>query len=353
VNTSNFTYLLQHPQSVSTEQTNQLEDILEQFPYFQSARAIYLKGLKSKESFKYNKELKVTAAYTTDRSVLFDFITSEVFVQNKISQYIRQNIEHLKEIDLKDEEDISVNRNITIDNTLKKQVEQTKGVLDPSLFQPKIEVKKVADFSSEETLLEVDTNNIEQLPEEKLKIGTPLEFDKTETHSFTEWLKITSFKPISRETKKPEDANTKKSKNELKAKKYNLIDKFLADIPKIDPSKSTASKKNLAKEHMIKPETLMTETLARIYLEQKNYEKAIQSYKILSLKYPEKSGFFADRSILVGCCSNGTKSKRWWIIINLRRWRVTTIRWCKENNRLFRQKHLGISNFSISANFSI
>ena len=40
---------------------------------------------------------------------------------------------------------------------------------------------------------------------------------------------------------------------------------------------------------------LMTETLARIYLEQKNYGKAIQSYKILSLKYPEKSGSFADQ----------------------------------------------------------
>jgi hypothetical protein len=39
----------------------------------------------------------------------------------------------------------------------------------------------------------------------------------------------------------------------------------------------------------------MTETLARVYLEQKNYKKAIQSYKILSLKYPEKSSFFADR----------------------------------------------------------
>ena len=37
----------------------------------------------------------------------------------------------------------------------------------------------------------------------------------------------------------------------------------------------------------------MTETLARIYVEQKNYKKAIQSYKILSLKYPEKSSFFA------------------------------------------------------------
>ena len=39
----------------------------------------------------------------------------------------------------------------------------------------------------------------------------------------------------------------------------------------------------------------MTETLARVYLEQKNYDKAIRSYKILSLKYPEKSALFADQ----------------------------------------------------------
>jgi hypothetical protein len=35
--------------------------------------------------------------------------------------------------------------------------------------------------------------------------------------------------------------------------------------------------------------------LARVYLEQRKYKKAIQAYRILSLKYPEKSGFFADR----------------------------------------------------------
>jgi hypothetical protein len=39
----------------------------------------------------------------------------------------------------------------------------------------------------------------------------------------------------------------------------------------------------------------MTETLARIYVEQKNYDRAIQSYTILSLKYPEKSSLFADQ----------------------------------------------------------
>ena len=39
----------------------------------------------------------------------------------------------------------------------------------------------------------------------------------------------------------------------------------------------------------------MTETLARVYLQQKNYKKAIKAYEILILKNPEKSGFFADQ----------------------------------------------------------
>jgi hypothetical protein len=39
----------------------------------------------------------------------------------------------------------------------------------------------------------------------------------------------------------------------------------------------------------------MTETLARVYIEQKKYNNAIKAYRILSLKYPEKSGFFANR----------------------------------------------------------
>jgi len=39
----------------------------------------------------------------------------------------------------------------------------------------------------------------------------------------------------------------------------------------------------------------MTETLAHVYLEQKKYEKAITAFHILSLKYPEKSSFFANQ----------------------------------------------------------
>ncbi len=304
MNTTDFTSILQNPQALTEGQTQEIKSVIKEFPFFQSARAIYLKGLKNSDSFKYNQELKTTAAYTTDRSILFDYITSDEFLQNKISEQIKYNLEHLKGIEVNDIDDITINKSVTIDDALRQQIQDTKNVLDPALFQPVVEVSKVASFGDDiktdnNDILEVDSDNIKILPEEKLQIGKPLKFDKNESHSFNEWLKITSFKPIIREESKIEEEEVSfdvdKPKNISKSKKFHLIDKFISKKPKMVPSDEIKPSINIAKDRMIQPESLMTETLARIYVEQKNYKKAIQSYKILSLKYPEKSGFFADQ----------------------------------------------------------
>ncbi|WP_299227281.1 hypothetical protein [uncultured Psychroserpens sp.] len=304
MNTADYTYILQNPQNITVAQTNSLQELITEFPYTQSARALYLKGLKNKESYRYNQELKTTAAFTTDRSILFDYITSKTFNQNEISQLIKQNSEHLKTIIVNDIDDISVNRSVTIDDALKEHIKNTEGVLDPHLFEQKVKVEDVANFLSlqdttpEQVILDIDTKNIEQTPEVTLKIGKPLEFDASETHSFTEWLKITSFKPIDRTDSSvvPEEKSSTLESQKVSTtnERFKLIDKFLESNPKIVPSKDTP-KINVDTDDKIMHDGLMTETLARIYLEQNNYEKAIQSYKILSLKYPEKSGFFADQ----------------------------------------------------------
>ena len=39
----------------------------------------------------------------------------------------------------------------------------------------------------------------------------------------------------------------------------------------------------------------VTETLAKIYELQKKYDKAEEAYKMLSLKYPDKKAYFAQR----------------------------------------------------------
>ncbi len=281
-----FTYLIQNPENITKEQTSAMTSIIAKYPYFQPARALYLKGLKNNTSFKYNQELKTTAAYTTDRSILFDYITSEEFNQNEISLQIKQNSEHLKNLIVNDVDDISIDRSITIDDALKQHIKDTEGVLDPNLFKP------TKENISEESIIEVDTYNIKPTPEETLNIGKPLEFEKNETHSFSEWLKITSFKPILRT--EDEKENTKAKETPIQSK-LEIIDKFLSTNQKIKPVSDTRPKPKLISTVDLPQDGLMTETLARIYLEQKNYNKAIQSYKILSLKYPEKSGFFADQ----------------------------------------------------------
>lgn len=298
---NDFTYILQHPQDLTVGQTTALREIISKYPYFQPARALYLKGLKNKESFRYNDELKTTAAYTTDRSILFDFITSEIFNQNEVSKMIKQNSESLKNIFVNDVEDISVNKSVAIDDALKQHIKDTEGVLDPYLFEEKISTKQIERFISDINeaqklpIIDVDVQNIKTKPEETLNLGKPLEFDKTETHSFAEWLKITNFKPIVREGKEVKILSEVDQKTSTPiTKKFELIDKFLESNPKIIPSKEVSTIK-LVQNDDLHHDGFMTETLARIYVEQKNYDKAIQSYKILSLKYPEKSGFFADQ----------------------------------------------------------
>ena len=116
-------------------------------------------------------------------------------------------------------------------------------------------------------------------------IGTPINFSKNETHSFQQWLKISTQKPISR--KKP-ITNTENIDKEL------IINRFIESNPKI-----TSAKKDenlvIAVPEIRTENFLMTETLAKVYLEQKKFSSAIKAYDILSLKYPEKSGFFADQ----------------------------------------------------------
>ena len=42
-------------------------------------------------------------------------------------------------------------------------------------------------------------------------------------------------------------------------------------------------------------EAFLTESLAKIYIKQKRYSKALEIIKKLSLKYPEKNIYFADQ----------------------------------------------------------
>lgn len=273
-----------------------LDLLIKKYPYFQSARALQLKGLKNNDSFLYNDALKLTAAHTTDRDILFEYITSERFIQNEISQTILQHDAAVDEIKVI-AENVSEQISLEIDRQLKAEMQKAENILNPELFQRKIEsVTNLVEKKEEKT-------------EEILQPDKPLEFTKNDTHSFSEWLKLTKAKPIERaeeiSTKEAHSSNissetSPKDEKDDRDRKFEMIDKFIQDRPKIIPSEiekkePKAEKSNTEKPYSQPSDSLMTETLAKVYLQQKNYKKAIQAYKILILKNPEKSGFFADQ----------------------------------------------------------
>jgi hypothetical protein len=79
-----------------------------------------------------------------------------------------------------------------------------------------------------------------------------------------------------------------------------LIDKFLLSKPGAirrtsddEDSNGIENRVAIIEKSVTENDELVTDTLASIYLQQKNYDKALTAYKKLSLKYPEKSIYFA------------------------------------------------------------
>jgi tetratricopeptide (TPR) repeat protein len=177
----------------------------------------------------------------------------------------------------------------------------TKGLLNTESIRYNRQLKKAAAYSLDRkklfslvTLNKISKNETKDIEkaqtksvEEKLELGKPLEFDKNENHSFSEWLTLLNIKKIER-------------------KEVNLIDNFLGKEVKISRPKKEAFFKaiDVAKESLIENDDLVTTTLAKVYLEQGHYKKAISAYEKLILKYPKKSSFFAAQIKLINKLNN-------------------------------------------------
>ena len=93
------------------------------------------------------------------------------------------------------------------------------------------------------------------------------------------------------------DLSDIKDVNSKKRLQTVLIDKFIIANPRIEPirEKSNLPLEEIHKHLVIEEGGFVTETLARIYISQEYYSKAIDIYEKLSLKFPEKSSYFASQ----------------------------------------------------------
>ena len=202
-------HYLGNPDQLNEKTLIELREILDEYPYFQSAHLLYIRNLSNEKNFRFASQLKVTSVHTTDRTILY--------------------------------------------NLLNPKEKSVYGEVSPDVFP-------------------VDSARRQAEPSEELK----------------------------------NQSDREKRRNSIFMESSYRLE------GEIDPDKSLAQLVRDINEAAINrnvPDSVdtdsddkdefITETLAKIYIKQGLYNKAIDAFKRLTLKYPEKSIYFAQQIIEV------------------------------------------------------
>ena len=124
-----------------------------------------------------------------------------------------------------------------------------------------------------------------------------LNFEQSDRAYTLEGIENEDDKPLSELAKEISHLSIIKEKGHEQEQKPDLIDRFIKDNPAFSAKQSEnggiSERINKQLDRASENDEFITETLARIYVKQGLFQKAIQAFQKLSVKYPEKSVYFA------------------------------------------------------------
>ena len=234
-----FISYIKEPEKLDKNTLPDIEILTSKFPYCQSLQILHLLNLKMINHVMYSEQLKSTAAHIADRKRLRELIKS---MQSEEEQGTKN--EQGSTSKEKQATNIDVEEN---DQTTSHSEFRTPHS-DPIV--PVIEQDEEARLLR---LKEIVENRLKEIAGEKADV--------------------------------PDEPSLSKDE---------LIEKFMRDEPSISrPKKDFFDPVKVARDSQEEHSGMVTETLARIHIQQGNFDKAIEIYRKLSLNFPEKSAYFA------------------------------------------------------------
>jgi hypothetical protein len=299
MNRNDFIRIIHDTCSVDRQMIGEVRELLDLFPYFQSAHLLLLKGLFDTSDVKFESQLKQSAIYVADREILYYLLKTKsqpatvpqetdksanligsITADNQ--QTVIESGKNSQELIKEFEKDYSVtgengNHEFSSNGTSESLLAAAEGYEED-------------DSGKIVFLLDADSGPVE----EKITYMDPsilvpgnsdlLELDLQE-----------GISPDADQTSAPAGVPEGTVERSVKQFQVDLIDKFINANPRIEPvrDKSDHPAEDISKPFTEEKGGFITETLAKIYIRQSYYSKAIEIYEKLSLKFPEKSGYFA------------------------------------------------------------
>ena len=236
-----LTELIHHPERLDRDTLYELRSLLALYPYFQSARLLMLQNLYLLHDPTFDEELRRAAVYITDRRVLFNLVEAAHYQLRPKADASHK----FQASDLKSQSTGS----------------RTLSLIDSFLESIPREEKPEADKKRKPTPADAAVDYVAYL------------------------LETTGDDPV-------EDVPDMPGQD--------LIDTFInSDKPRFvlrdEPTSPPPAALEPENDEEEVEEEYFTETLARIYIKQGRYSKALEIIRRLSLQVPKKNAYFADQ----------------------------------------------------------
>ena len=260
---------IQHPETLNQDSLYELRTLVARYPYFQSVRLLYLKNLYLLHDVSFGAELRKAVLYVADKRSLFYLIEGENYKLNRNEQ----------SVSILEKDEPGIDRTLfLIDAFLSKM---------PDVQSQTPELDYTMDYTAyllhDDKADDVVENKMRPLRGQDLIDGFLNKMNADEKNLPTEQM------------------NADKSQMDK--------DALLEDVPEettsplismpisVNDDQAEDEEEEKGEDCVVEREddSYFTETLAKIYIKQHRYEKALEIIKKLSLNYPKKNAYFADQ----------------------------------------------------------
>ncbi|OFX34300.1 MAG: hypothetical protein A2X08_17295 [Bacteroidetes bacterium GWA2_32_17] len=240
MNLDSFYTYINNPALLNSNSVNELSEIIERYPYFQTARLLYLKNLQLLNDYRFNDELKIVSAYAVNRKVLYELVSEKTEKQiTKENNNNLQNIELIAKPENTQIESQLIETEIISEIKNKESKEIVNKIDEEKESKPKIipnETPVTTPENNINELINIENENISEIKADSID-----DFNKIELTN------------VILEPKAEEETNIK-IENKLNEEK-ELQPKILTiETPKTEYEKNVNEESNIETKNL-KPET--------------------------------------------------------------------------------------------------